>query len=276
MDTASAGPGTAAPTPLTAGEMLRAAREARGVSLDEVGARTRVPLRHLQAIENADYARLPSPTYAMGFAKAFARAVGADEVTIAGKVRDEVSRLGRRQTDYTPYEVADPSRVPSRAVAVLGVGVAVAVLVLAVLWFGAGLFRSGAPAPTRVASAPGGPVASAPVPASRPATPTGGQVTLTATDEVWLAVYDADGKDLYLGNMKPGDKFDVPAGARDPKINVGRPDKLQVTLNGSAMPPLGDGARPVKGVSVSPAAVAARLSAAAPGTAPASTATATP
>ena len=37
---------------------------------------------------------------------------------------------------------------------------------------------------------------------------------LTATDEVWLRVYDADNKTLYLGTMKPGERFDVPAGAR--------------------------------------------------------------
>ena len=47
-------------------------------------------------------------------------------------------------------------------------------------------------------------------------------------------------------------------------INVGRPDKLQVTLNGAAMPPLGDGSRPIKDVRVSGEAVAARLAASAP------------
>lgn len=270
MDTAAAG--TSTPTPQSAGEMLRAARDARGLSLDEVAARTRVPLRHLQAIEGSDYGQLPSPTYAVGFAKAFARAVGADEVAVAGRVREEVARLGRRTPDYTPYEVADPSRVPSRGVAVLGIGAALAVLILAVLWFGTGVFRSG-PAATEASAVPAGPVTTAPVPAARPATPTGGQVTLAATDEVWLRVYDADGRTLYTGNMKPGERFDVPAGARDPRISVGRPDKLQVTLNGSAVPPLGSGARPIKGVKVSAAAVAARLQGA---PAPTATPSATP
>ncbi|HEX8419931.1 MAG TPA: hypothetical protein VF638_07965, partial [Sphingomonas sp.] len=46
--------------------------------------------------------------------------------------------------------------------------------------------------------------------------------------------------------------------------NVGRPDKLQVTLNGAAMPPLGDGSRPIKDVRVSGEAVSARLAANAP------------
>ena len=41
-------------------------------------------------------------------------------------------------------------------------------------------------------------------------------------------------------------------------INVGRPDKLPVTLNGSAVPPLGTGERAIKDVPVGAAALAAR------------------
>ena len=88
----------------------------------------------------------------------------------------------------------------------------------------------------------------------------GGQVRLTANGEVWLRVYDADGKKLFQNTMKAGDTYDVPADAKQPMINVGRPDKLTVTLNGSAVPPLGDGSRPIKDVRIDGAAIAARLS----------------
>jgi cytoskeleton protein RodZ len=80
---------------------------------------------------------------------------------------------------------------------------------------------------------------------------------------VWLRVYDADNKTLYLGTMKAGDRFDVPATARSPMINVGRPDKLQVTLNGSNVPALGDGSRPIKDIPVDAASIAARINGAA-------------
>jgi cytoskeletal protein RodZ len=46
------------------------------MSLAEIGARTRVPLRHLEAIEASNYGALPSPTYAVGFVRAYARALG--------------------------------------------------------------------------------------------------------------------------------------------------------------------------------------------------------
>ena len=92
-------------------------------------------------------------------------------------------------------------------------------------------------------------------------------MTLAATDEVWMRVYDADNKTLYLGTMKPGDRFDVPRDAKDPMINVGRPDKLTVTLNGANVPPLGTGERAIKDVRVGAVAIAARLSGAATGAA---------
>jgi hypothetical protein len=251
------GPTSAAPT--SAGGALRAAREAQGLGLDDISARTRVPVRHLEAIEAGDYRALPSPTYAVGFSRAYARAVGLNDATVAGQVRAEVARIGPRQPEYMPYEVADPTRVPSRGLTVAALGLALALLILGGLWFASARFANGGSTTGSGASdAVVASVPAAPTPAAPPA-PTGGQVSLTATDEVWLRVYDADDKTLFIGNMKAGDRFDVPATAREPKINVGRPDKLAVTLNGSAVPALGDGSRPIKDVPVSGAAIAERL-----------------
>lgn len=252
-------PGPAIAEPQRVGGRLRAAREAQGLSTAEVGARTRIPLRHLEAIEVGDYSSLPSPTYAVGFARAYARLVGLDEVAVARDIRGDLDRLGPRQPEYVPYETADPARVPSRGVAIAAAGIALALLILVALYYGTNLMKGGIAtdgATTPVAAAVQAP---APRPTAAP-TPTGpGQVTLTANDEVWLRVYDAANKTLFQGTMKAGDKFDVPMDAADPKINVGRPDKLAVTLNGSAIPPLGDGSRPIKNVRVSAEAVKARL-----------------
>lgn len=259
--------------PVTAGERLRAAREAKGLSLADVAARTRVPLRHLEAIENGDYAGLPSPTYAVGFARAYARSVDADEVAVAAAVREEVAKIGRAP-EYEPYATADPDRVPSRGVAIVAAGLALAVVVLALLWFGTSWWQSRQPA---VAPAEAPVTAASPPPAAAPSTPvTGGQVKLTATDEVWLRVADAAGKTLYIGTLKSGETFDVPANADHPTLTVGRPDKLQVTLDGKALPPLGTGERPIKNVAVDGAAIAARLSASGPVPLVTPTAAATP
>ncbi|WP_380783736.1 helix-turn-helix domain-containing protein [Sphingomonas sp. R86520] len=262
MDEVETGQNAAPAQPERAGDILRIAREAQGLSVADIAARTRVPLRHLEAIEQSDYSALPSSTYAVGFTRAYARAVGIDEVHIAQLVRVDVAKMRRKTPEYEPYEMTDPSRVPSRGLAVVALGLAIAVLVLVGLWYGTDMFR-GSSSSTSVAvpvSATGpNPAAQTaqPVPAS--ATPTTGQVTLTASDEVWMRVYDADNKTLYLGTMKPGDKFDVPRDAKDPMINIGRADKLAVTLNGAAVPPLGTGERAIKDVRVGAPAIAARL-----------------
>ena len=61
------------------------------MDLAEVAARTRIALRHLEAIEQSDFSTLPSKTYGIGFVKAYARAVGADEVAIGRALRAETN-----------------------------------------------------------------------------------------------------------------------------------------------------------------------------------------
>jgi len=248
--------------PKTAGDTLREAREAQGLSLAEVAARTRIPVRQLEAVEKGDYAALPSITYSVGFAKAYARAVGVDEVAIAREVRGASDQPSARRTQYEAYEIDEPSRVPPRGLAITTLLIAVVVLIGAGLFYGTSLFR-GDGEPTPVASTESSnTMAATPAAAPKPATPTGA-VVLTASDDVWLRVYDKDGKTLHLGTMKPGESYTVPADAVGPMINVGRPDKLQVTVGGTAVAPLGDGKRAIKDVPLDAAALTAR------GTAPA-------
>ena len=242
--------------PKTAGERLREAREAQGMSLAEIAERTRVPMRHLEGIENSDFSALPSPTYAVGFAKAYARVVGLDEVAIGREVRGQrISPV--LTTQYQPYEAPDPKRLPPRGLAIGGAIAALLVVASLGVIYGTNLFQGGdtAPAPVAVDAAP---VAADPTPAAAaPTAPATGQVVLTANDIVWLRIYTAD-QTLYEAEMKPGERYELPADAVKPMINVGRPDKLTVTVNGSAVPPLGTGERAIKDVEVSAAALLAR------------------
>lgn len=255
--------------PKTAGERLREAREAKGLSLAEIASRTRVPARQLEAIEEGNYAALPSITYSVGFAKAYARAVGLDEVAIARDVRGASDQPSARRTDYDAYEIEEPSRVPSRGVAIAALIVALLLAVGIGLFYGTNLFRG----ESEVASAPA-PIAQsvpeAPAVAPSPTAPTGA-VVLTATDEVWLRVYDKAGKTLRIGTLKAGEAYPVPADAAGPMINVGRPDKLQVSVGGTAVAPLGDGKVAIKDVPIDAASLTARGSAT-----PAARASATP
>ncbi len=221
--------------PTTVGEKLRAAREAQGIDLADIAQRTRIPLRHLEAIERGNYSLLPSITYAVGFAKAYARAVDVDEVAIARDVRSELGTAPERPAPMPSYEMRDSTRSPPSALVWIGLVVAVLVLVGAGLWYGTDLFR-GAPAPENLSL-----VEPTPTPTPTPsATPVGGgQVSLIALDSVWLRVSDATGKTLFEKQMATGERYDVPADADHPKVKTARADKIQVTVNGSNVAPLG-------------------------------------
>ena len=252
--------------PKSTGDKLREAREALGLTLGDIANRTRVPTRHLEAIENGDYGSLPSPTYTVGFAKSYARAVGLDEKAIAAEVRNNPHLPLPPVTDYETFEPRDAKRVPSFGLAAIAGLIGGLVVIGAILWYGTGMFRgSSEPVTAPVENT----IAAAPEPTATATPVSGGQVTLTATDSVWLRVYDATGKTLVEKTMSAGDRYDVPADANGPMINVGRPDKLQVTVNGSAVAPLGDGKVAIKDVPISATALQAR------GNAPAAASTTT-
>jgi len=252
--------------PKSTGDKLREAREGMGLTLADVAGRTRVPMRHLEAIEQGDYSGLPSSTYAIGFAKAYAKAVGLDEKSIGLEVRGNPHLPVAPTTVYEPYEPGDTKRLPSRGVAMVAGAIAVLLLIGVAIWYGTSLFRgsdeSGLVIP------PDNTIAAAPEPTLAPVA--GGQVRLTATDSVWLRVYDG-GTTLVEKTLAAGEYYDVPATATNPMINIGRPDKIQVTINGSGVAPLGDGKLAIKDVPISAAALQARGTGT-PATAPVATA----
>jgi len=222
------------------GERLRAAREAMGLDLTEIAARTRIPQRHLEAIEDGSYAGLPSITYATGFAKAYARAVDADEVVIARDVRAELGQIERPV--ITPeYPLQEPSRAAPGGIVWFGVIVALLIVAGLGIWYGTNWFRGGTqgdglvqqlePTPT--------PAAAGPAPVPSPAVPAVEHVTLVAQGPAWIRITDATGKKLAEKELAAGERYEVPDDADHPRVRTGRPDQLQVLLNGSQVAPLG-------------------------------------
>ncbi|MBN8808982.1 MAG: helix-turn-helix domain-containing protein [Sphingomonas sp.] len=244
------------------GEQLREAREAQKLTLADVADRTRVPIRHLEAIEDGRYDAIPSPTYAIGFARSYARAVGLDDKAIANAVRQSPNLPLANTTDYSVYEPTDPKRLPSRGLATVAAIIALVVVVGVVVYYGTGLIRGSGSTPADAPTA-STTIATEPSPTPAPTPVGGGQVSLVATDTVWLRVYDANGKTLLMKELKAGERYDVPADADHPMINTAKPEKLQITVNGSAVPPLGDGKRALKDVPISAAALLSRGTAAA-------------
>jgi len=66
----------------TLGQWLRSHREGKQLSQEALATGTRIPLRHIQAIEENLFDRLPHPVTAKGFLRLYARAVGLDEARV--------------------------------------------------------------------------------------------------------------------------------------------------------------------------------------------------
>lgn len=245
--------------PDTPGAKLRAAREAAGLSLAEVATRTRIALRQLEAVERDDYAALPGIPYAVGFARAYARAVDLDEVAIAAEVREAVHSSDMATNRYEVFEPVDPARVPSRTLAWTAAIIVILLIAGYTLWRSQSLTP-----PTGEEMAQEEAKAKAPVVASTAqVAPAAQPVVFTATDDVWLRIYDEAGERLKDGLMKKGEVFTLPASARNPMILTGRPQALSVTVGGKVVAPLGAPDRTIADVPVSAEALLARGTAAA-------------
>jgi transcriptional regulator with XRE-family HTH domain len=242
--------------PSSVGQRLHAARVEAGLDLNDIAAKTRVPMRHLEAIERSEYASLPSSTYALGFARQYARAVGLNEVDLARDLRAELGRAPLEVNEAMPYEPLDPSRVPSRLLAWTAAAIAV---VLLICYFVLKNMAFGDVAPPVGETAQPSVVATAPaaVPPAVPPAATG-QVVLTAMAPAWVRVYDRADKVLFEKEMAVGESWPVPVEADTPMIRTGRADALKVTIDGKEVAPLGPAERTVRDVLLTAAALAAR------------------
>ena len=61
------------------GELLRRARERRGLTLQQIAKETRLPQRHLEALERDNTGLMPAGFYQRAEIRTYARAVGVDE-----------------------------------------------------------------------------------------------------------------------------------------------------------------------------------------------------
>jgi cytoskeleton protein RodZ len=235
----------------TVGERLRAAREKQKMNLEDIAAQTRIPLRHLESIETADWDHLPAPTYTVGFAKSYASAVGLDRTEIGEQLREEMGgqRFAASQTEV--LEAADPARTMPKWL-VFGAIAAVILLIVVMSWLNRrSLDQTDEPAPaTPAATAPAQPAQPAPPPAQPPAAQ--GPVVLTALGPAWIQVKD-QGKTLFEGELAAGQTYAVPPTAVAPLLKAGKPEALQIKVGAATAPAVGPPGKVASNVSLKPA-----------------------
>ena len=267
------------------GDVLKARRMELGRELADIAHQTRVPLRHLTAIEAGQHDTLPALPYTIGFVKSYARILGLDPDVTAEQFRRETTKPDRviPTMDHEPIEDV---RVPTRAAALLGLVllgvVALAVAAWGLGWFGGDETPVAAEAPAGsddgatvamdtppasapqatspvAADAPAGDPAATAAATPAPAAPTGGAIVVTAREDAWVKIYETgSGRSVFQGVMAAGDRYEVPADRQDLMLWTGRAGALDLTVGGTAIPPLGGATQTVRDVPLTAAGLAAR------------------
>ncbi|MEO7379255.1 MAG: RodZ domain-containing protein [Sphingomicrobium sp.] len=232
-------------TPMTAGERLRTAREAKGLSIEEIASTTRIPTRHLESIETGDWTKLPAPTYSIGFARNYATAIGLDRDEIGDQLRREMGNTRPVNQPAELFEPADPKRSMPKGL-VLCALIALALVAIALTWLSNRDIADDSNAAVNadnsvLADAGVAPIAAAPAVA--------GPVVITANDAAWIEVRDGTNI-LKQGELAPGQSFEVPATAAAPTLTTAKPEALRISVGTADAPAVGPAGQKVANVSL--------------------------
>ena len=266
----------AIPDLLQLGERLRQARQAQGLSLDELADRLRIGADQLAALESGDRSRLREPVFVIAQAKRVAAVLGLD-------VEEQVAALRRsRLMQQTPKPLPTPLiTAPPRPAAGPGTASAPAAREngpaadrsgpsLPVSLLTAGLAVAGAlaigqaaqrwqaspkpplPAPAAAtAPKPTAPITTAAAtpttttkppaakpPAAAPVAPVAGaaELVLRTPEPSWVEVRDSAGKQLFEGTLSSEKRFPLGKGL---KVMAGRPDLVTAAVGAKPARPLG-------------------------------------
>ncbi|MWV27240.1 DUF4115 domain-containing protein [Erythrobacter sp. GH3-10] len=256
--------------PTSVGSRLRAARERKGLTIDQVASQTRIAGRHLENIEGGNFDNLPGRTYAVGFARTYAKTVGLDEEETVSSVREEMD-LATIEERYVAgsrgtFEPGDPARAPGGRLLYFSI-FAVIILLVGIFFAARALFAPAAEMPSLVeqerqeqrelAQQQAAQQQAGPQAAGVAADPSG-EVVFTAEGETWVRFYDGDNRVLREGTLTEGESFTLPAGVQNPKLITGRPDRLAITIGGRPVRKLSTEVETLSDVPISAEALLAR------------------
>jgi cytoskeletal protein RodZ len=107
-----------APLPvMNVGAELAAARNQRGLSLEDIAGRTKVSVERLDAIERVDIEHLPPRVYLLGFVRAYAREVGLEPDEVAQRYVAQVDEAYVDEELATDVEESAAASAPPLAAA---------------------------------------------------------------------------------------------------------------------------------------------------------------
>src|SRR5207237_10937066 len=107
--------------PSSTGAMLRGAREAAGLSLEQVAQQLKLAPRQVKALEDESFGDLPGRTFSRGFVRNYARLLNLDAQDLLAHLPDapHAPALGSPALHPTGSTIAE---LPSAAASRTGVG----------------------------------------------------------------------------------------------------------------------------------------------------------
>lgn len=224
------------------GEILREAREKRGLSLSDVEHETKIRSKYLAALESEDFKEIPGEAYVLGFLRNYARFLNLDSDQIVNSYKSKTKTSDTVisppfQVESNPSPEAGErllSGAPSKG-RVLGFILTVVVVAgLIILTIVIGFLRgntSRTPAPVNPLQ---NQVTNTNIKTQKPQLI---KIELIATEKCWVRV-TADGIEKFAGMLYPGmtQKYQ----AKDSiTLRLGNAGGVQVIYNGKKLPPLG-------------------------------------
>ena len=237
------------------GEELRREREIRGISLKEISDATKISKRFLDALERNDHKTLPAPVFTRGFVREYARYVGlnAEEMVnrynFAASSDDRIEKPPAVAKYATPPKDISPRPAPKRGIppAITRIdGGAILAIIIAVALGGVAYWavqyknqrdRAEAANPARIPVTTRAAAPPAPAPAPKP-DDSQLRMTVVATAPSWLEL-EADGKTVFNATIQAGAREEFEATEQFRFRKIGNAGGLSLTLNGTAIPPLG-------------------------------------
>lgn len=233
----------------TLGQELKRRREEKGISIQQIAAKTLIGIRFLQAIETDDYGTLPGGVFNRAFVRKFAAMVGMDEAAALQLYEEQVNLQG---LDTSPvYEMGvenwDPPQTTGNG---LLISLGVLILLSVGAWFAYNyLYTAKAPStevtPERESSSPtnSAPIAGlevtpspSPTPMAEEKPPEGLQLRIeTVSASCWMRIV-RDAEPAEESTQLPGSTIEFTAREKM-VVSLGNLPSLRVTINGRTLNP---------------------------------------
>jgi len=173
---ADAGP----PKERNVGEMLKSARAAQGITLEQIATELRIEIRQLEALENDRFDRIGVPVFVKGYLRQYGARLGLDYRDLLAQYYKQTSLQEVQIRPSKTIKLRDERQITVWVIA--GLALLVVIAALAVWWLGGGGFDiRGSRAPASQAK-PDGAKPAAIAPAETAATPPAAEATQSGAE----------------------------------------------------------------------------------------------